>query len=63
MADGQEPTTAPAATGAAGRTDAPPRSVIADEPVRRVLRVLPLGAGLVLVGLGLGFFGLRLRRS
>ncbi|WP_282796989.1 hypothetical protein [Streptomyces sp. CC224B] len=27
------------------------------------LRVLPLGAGLVLIGLGLGFLGLRLRRG
>ncbi|WP_329176758.1 hypothetical protein [Streptomyces sp. NBC_01477] len=32
------------------------------EPGRRVLRVLPLGAGMMLVGLGLGFLGLRLRR-
>ncbi|MFG1805484.1 hypothetical protein [Streptomyces sp. NPDC049040] len=32
------------------------------QPGRRVLRVLPLGAGLTLVGLGLGFLGLRLRR-
>ncbi|WP_333766550.1 hypothetical protein [Streptomyces sp. IBSBF 2435] len=31
-------------------------------PGRRVLRVLPLGAGMMLVGLGLGFLGLRLRR-
>ncbi|WP_202234868.1 hypothetical protein [Actinacidiphila reveromycinica] len=29
---------------------------------RPVPRVLPLGAGLVLVGLGLGFLGWRLRR-
>ncbi|MFI1091669.1 hypothetical protein [Streptomyces sp. NPDC020917] len=29
---------------------------------RRAMRVLPLGAGLALVGLGLGFLGLRLRR-
>jgi hypothetical protein len=27
-----------------------------------VMRMVPLGAGLVLVGLGLGFLGLRLRR-
>ncbi|MCI3931874.1 hypothetical protein [Streptomyces sp. AN091965] len=27
------------------------------------LRVLPLGAGLVLIGLGLGFLGLRVRRG
>jgi hypothetical protein len=32
------------------------------EPARRVLRVLPLGAGIELVGLGLGFLGLRMRR-
>lgn len=32
-------------------------------PVGRVLEVLPLGAGLVLIGLGLGFLGLRLRRA
>lgn len=32
-------------------------------PVGRVLEVLPLGAGLVLIGLGLGFLGLRLRRG
>lgn len=29
----------------------------------RVLRVLPLGTGLALTGLGLGFFALRLRRA
>ncbi|MEV0253244.1 hypothetical protein AB0H82_03065 [Streptomyces sp. NPDC050732] len=32
-------------------------------PVLPNLRVLPLGAGLVLIGLGLGFLGLRLRRG
>jgi hypothetical protein len=32
-------------------------------PARRVLRVLPLGAGLALVGLGIGFLGWRLRRA
>ncbi|MDX3096365.1 hypothetical protein PV417_17730 [Streptomyces sp. ME19-03-3] len=32
-------------------------------PEGRVLEVLPLGAGLVLIGLGLGFLGLRLRRG
>jgi hypothetical protein len=34
-------------------------------PAEPVLRVLPLGSGLVLIGLGLGlaFIGLRLRRS
>ncbi len=36
----------------------------ADRPVGPVLRILPLGSGLVLIGLGLGlaFFALRLRR-
>ncbi|AZM54393.1 hypothetical protein DMA15_19005 [Streptomyces sp. WAC 01529] len=33
------------------------------EPVLPGLRVLPLGGGLVLIGLGLGFLGLRLRRG
>jgi hypothetical protein len=32
-------------------------------PTGPVAQVLPLGAGLVLVGLGLGFLALRLRRS
>jgi hypothetical protein len=32
-------------------------------PTGRVLQVLPLGAGLVLIGLGLGFLALRLRRG
>ncbi|MFK4069399.1 hypothetical protein [Streptomyces sp. NPDC029674] len=32
-------------------------------PVLPNLRVLPLGAGLLLIGLGLGFLGLRLRRG
>jgi hypothetical protein len=36
----------------------------AERPVGPVLRILPLGSGLVLIGLGLGlaFFALRLRR-
>ncbi|WUH92135.1 hypothetical protein OG900_19820 [Streptomyces sp. NBC_00433] len=56
-----------------GQTSAPPASaapgVGRQEPSassyasgRRVLRLLPLGAGMLLVGLGLGFIGLRLRR-
>ncbi|MEU6995806.1 hypothetical protein ABZ953_34790 [Streptomyces sp. NPDC046465] len=32
-------------------------------PVLPTLRVLPLGGGLLLIGLGLGFLGLRLRRG
>ncbi|MGW7078862.1 hypothetical protein [Streptomyces sp. NPDC054866] len=35
----------------------------AAEPVLPGLRVLPLGSGLVLIGLGLGFFAVRLRRG
>jgi hypothetical protein len=36
----------------------------AEQPGGPVLRILPLGSGLVLIGLGLGlaFVGLRLRR-
>ncbi|MGW6547711.1 hypothetical protein ACWGBH_33415 [Streptomyces massasporeus] len=36
----------------------------AERPVGQVLRILPLGSGLLLIGLGLGlaFFALRLRR-
>ncbi|MEV0441920.1 hypothetical protein AB0I84_08250 [Streptomyces spectabilis] len=50
----------------------PPPAADAAEPFARRtatgppipgLRVLPLGAGLVLIGLGLGFLGLRLRRG
>ncbi|MFE7645417.1 hypothetical protein NFX46_00300 [Streptomyces phaeoluteigriseus] len=45
---------------AVGRADA-----AEEQPVGRMLRILPLGSGLVLVGLGLGlaFVGLRLRRG
>lgn len=35
----------------------------AAEPAVPVLRVLPLGSGLVLIGLGVGFFAVRLRRG
>ncbi|GGV50147.1 hypothetical protein GCM10010277_44740 [Streptomyces longisporoflavus] len=35
----------------------------AAEPVFPGLRVLPLGSGLVLIGLGLGFLAVRLRRG
>ncbi|MFH9858796.1 hypothetical protein [Streptomyces sp. NPDC017202] len=36
-----------------------------ERPVGRMLRILPLGSGLVLIGMGLGlaFLGLRLRRG
>lgn len=49
----------PARAAGSGRPEALP------DPGGRglVLRVLPLGAGMVLVGLGLGFLGLRLRRG
>ncbi|MEU3253049.1 hypothetical protein [Streptomyces sp. NPDC006997] len=70
------PSTAPAATAATRPADAQTAgsapSVPAGEPVRQagggaepVLRILPLGGGLVLIGLGLGlaFVGLRVRRG
>ncbi|MCZ4118025.1 hypothetical protein [Streptomyces sp. H39-S7] len=44
-------------------TDAPAVEQEAGDSVVRAVSVLPLGAGLTLVGLGLGFLGLRLRRS
>jgi hypothetical protein len=34
-----------------------------ETPVAPVERVLPMGAGLALTGLGLAFFALRLRRG
>ncbi|MFH8794066.1 hypothetical protein [Streptomyces sp. NPDC017941] len=40
-----------------------PRERAAEGPPFPGLRVLPLGAGMVLIGLGLGFLGLRLRRG
>ncbi|MFF6874979.1 hypothetical protein ACFY9S_06535 [Streptomyces sp. NPDC012474] len=54
--------TAPVASGPA---EQPVREAASSErPVGPVLRILPLGSGLVLIGLGLGlaFFALRLRR-
>ncbi|MBD0737105.1 hypothetical protein BGM09_03625 [Streptomyces sp. CBMA29] len=53
---------APAGPDAA-RTQARAQTPAVYEPARRVLRILPFGAGLALVGLGLGFLGLRLRRD
>jgi hypothetical protein len=53
----------PPAASAAARQEPGQRSASVYEPARRVLRMGPLGAGLILVGLGLGFLGLRLRRS
>jgi hypothetical protein len=37
----------------------------AEDPTEPVLRILPLGSGLILIGLGLGlaFIALRVRRS
>lgn len=57
-ATGPAPTTAPPAAPVTGREGS--ASPVMSGPV---LRVLPLGAGLLLVGLGLGFLGLRLRRA
>jgi hypothetical protein len=42
--------------------DRTPRQTVA-EPVIPGVGVLPLGSGLVLVGLGVGFLALRLRRT
>jgi hypothetical protein len=70
---GHGPALSPGPSGTApavAPTPAAPRSPKADPDsdsvygsARRVMRVLPLGAGLALVGLGLGFLGLRLRRG
>jgi hypothetical protein len=51
--------TVPVAVVPVARPDRPQDQVAAYVPARRVL---PLGAGLALVGLGLGFLGVRLRR-
>ncbi|CAM5518054.1 hypothetical protein ACWGKK_13925 [Streptomyces chartreusis] len=61
-ADAPAQDTAPSATPT---RHARPPAPHADGPAEPVLEVLPLGAGLVLVGLGLGlaFVGLRLRRG
>ncbi|MGW3117902.1 hypothetical protein ACWDBW_12295 [Streptomyces sp. NPDC001107] len=42
-----------------------PGAQAAGQPTEPVLRILPLGSGLVLIGLGLGlaFIGLRMRRA
>ncbi|MEV5978724.1 hypothetical protein [Streptomyces sp. NPDC052114] len=53
-----EPTPAARHDVASEAMDPPPGG-----PVLPVPRVLPLGGGLVLIGLGLGFLGLRLRRG
>ncbi|GHC75618.1 hypothetical protein [Streptomyces flavofungini] len=45
-----------------GPADAP-RERAAEGPAFPGLRVLPLGGGMVLIGLGLGFLALRLRRG
>ncbi|WP_146214595.1 hypothetical protein [Streptomyces sp. ICBB 8177] len=47
---------------AATTTPAPQGRQIADPRPARVLRVLPLGTGLALLGLGLGVIAVRLRR-
>ncbi|WP_327289861.1 hypothetical protein [Streptomyces sp. NBC_01198] len=52
--------TLPAPTGSGVGRQEP--SAPSYQPGRRVLRLLPLGAGMILVGLGLGVLGLRLRR-
>ncbi|MYS18775.1 hypothetical protein GA0115240_10121, partial [Streptomyces sp. DvalAA-14] len=57
-AAGQPPSTPPAASDPAAES----ASESASAPARRATRILPLGLGLLLTGLGLGFIGLRLRR-
>ncbi|MFI0895368.1 hypothetical protein [Streptomyces sp. NPDC020983] len=59
-ADPTAPPPAPATLPAPAAAHGDPSPAAVRGP--RVLRVLPLGAGMVLVGLGLGFLGLRLRR-
>ncbi|MEU7578444.1 hypothetical protein AB0B50_12645 [Streptomyces sp. NPDC041068] len=53
-----EPTPVPYRDAASEAMDPGPEG-----PVLPVPRVLPFGGGLVLIGLGLGFLGLRLRRG
>jgi len=62
-AGGPAPTAAPSPAVPAGQGGSGRQSASVYEPARRVLRVLPLGAGLGLVGLGLGLLGLRMRRE
>ncbi|MFF4156947.1 hypothetical protein [Streptomyces sp. NPDC001678] len=52
---------APPSYAPRGAAHAPGRREAAGEP-DRVMRVLPLGTGMTLTGLGLGFIALRLRR-
>ncbi|MFF3328540.1 hypothetical protein ACFYWX_03105 [Streptomyces sp. NPDC002888] len=64
--DDEEPTPATEPPGEAGLVPSktPGAGSTEEQPVGRVLRILPLGSGLVLIGLGLGlaFLALRLRR-
>ncbi len=55
-------TAPPESSAAAGGQDEGQQPTSAPDTGRPVMRVLPLGAGLLLVGLGLGFLGLRMRR-
>lgn len=58
------PAPSPAATPAAEPAPAPDSdSDSVYGTARRAMRVLPLGAGFALVGLGLGFLALRMRRN
>ncbi|MFH8367883.1 hypothetical protein [Streptomyces sp. NPDC018031] len=50
-------------TEQAARTVAEEARADAAKPPGRVMRVLPLGTGMALTGVGLAFIGLRLRRS
>ncbi|MBC3993750.1 hypothetical protein H8N00_33750, partial [Streptomyces sp. AC563] len=52
----------PAGAGSGTAPDGATGGESAAEPGDRVMRVLPLGTGMALTGLGLAYFGLRLRR-
>ncbi|MBO0652304.1 hypothetical protein J1792_05725 [Streptomyces triculaminicus] len=60
----EEPVPKPAPPRAPARRAAPerPRHEASGADRERVMRVLPLGTGMALTGLGLGFIALRLRR-
>ncbi|WP_051852335.1 hypothetical protein [Streptomyces aureocirculatus] len=60
--EGTRPPPSVAVPSVPGTADEP-RERAAEGPAFPGLRVLPLGAGMVLIGLGLGFLGLRLRRG
>jgi len=60
--DDEVQSAAPPSGATVGTARRAPRQTVA-EPATPVVGVLPLGSGLVLVGLGVGFLALRLRRT